>query len=58
MKVQNYLKAFLPWQSDFDRWFVACYRNHRGWAKMKKYNKRVAKKRERRVWRKEVREWI
>ena len=43
MKRQNYLKGHLPWQSEFDHRF-AC------WAKMKKANKRLAKRREKRIW--------
>ena len=54
MKKQNYLKAFLPWQSEFDRHYACWANNHRGWAKMKKTNKRLAKKRERRTWKREV----
>ena len=54
MKRANYLKAFLPWQSEFDHHYACWANNHRGWAKMKKYNKRLAKRRERRFWRREV----
>ena len=58
MKVQNYLKAYLPRQSEFDRFFACWANNHRGWAKMKKYNKRFAKRREKRAIRKEIEEWL
>ena len=54
MKRQNYLKGFLPWQSEFDHHFACWARNHRGWSKMKKYNKRLAKRREKRALRKEI----
>ena len=58
MKIQNYLKAYLPWQSEFDRHFACWANNHRGWSKMKRYNRRLAKKRERRALRREVEEWM
>ena len=54
MKKANYLKAFLPWQSEFDHRYACWASNHRGWSKMKKFNKRLAKRRERRYWRREV----
>ena len=56
MKTANYLKAFLPWQSEFDHRFACWANNHRGWPKMKKYNRRLAKRREKRSWQREVRE--
>ena len=55
MKQMNYLKGFLPWQSEFDRRFACWASNHGGWSKMKKLNKRLAKRRERRYWKREVR---
>ena len=55
MKKQNYLASFLPWQSEFDHCYACWADNHRGWAKMKKSNKRLAKKREKCEWKKEVR---
>ena len=54
MKQMNYLKGFLPWQSEFDHHFACWAKNHRGWSKMKKYNKRLAKRREKRALRKEI----
>ena len=54
MKRANYLKGFLPWQSEFDRHFACWAANHRGWSKMKIFNKRLAKRRERRSWKREV----
>lgn len=50
MKRQNYLKGHLPWQSEFDHRFACWANNHNGWAKMKKANKRLAKRREKRIW--------
>ena len=50
MKRQNYLKGHLPWQSEFDHRFACWANNHNGWAKMKKANKRLAKRREKRDW--------
>ena len=54
MKRANYLKAFLPWQSEFFHRYACWANNHRGWSKMKKANKRLAKRRERRKWKEEV----
>ena len=54
VKQSNYLKAYLPWQSEFDHHFACWANNHRGWAKMKKSNKRLAKRREKRALRKEI----
>ena len=54
MKVMKYLKGFLPWQCEFDHRYACWASNHRGWQKMKKMNKRIAKRRERRWWKKEV----
>ena len=50
MKQANYLKGHLPWESEFDHYFAAWANNHRGWAKMKRFNRRLAKRRERRAW--------
>ena len=41
MKQANRLKAFLPWQSEFDHHFACWANNHRGWAKAKKNNAKV-----------------
>ncbi len=54
MKKANYLKGYFPWQSEFDHHYACWAANHRGWAKMKRLNKRMAKKRESRNWRKEM----
>ena len=53
-KMQNYLRGFLPWQSEFDYFFACWANNHNGWSKMKKKNRRIAKRRERRTWEKDV----
>ncbi len=54
MKTANYLKGYLRGQSEFDHHYACWASNHRGWAKMKKSNKRLAKKRENRNWRREI----
>jgi hypothetical protein len=58
MKTQNVYKGFLKgwrgWQSEFSHRYACWANNHNGWAKMKKDNKKLAKKRERRKWKKEV----
>lgn len=56
MKVQNYLKGYLPFESEFSHKYACWAYNHRGWAKMKKSNKRLAKRRERRYIRNIFRE--
>lgn len=48
MKKQSIYRGFLDFQSEFDHRFACWANNHSGWAKMKKFNKRIAKKRERR----------
>lgn len=45
MKKANIYKGKLPWQSEFSHRFACWAKNHRGWAKMKKANRRLAKKR-------------
>ena len=57
MKKQNIYKGFLEFQSEFSHRYACWAYNHRGWAKMKKSNKKLAKKRERRKWQKEAKEY-
>ena len=45
MKQQSVYKGHLDYQSNFDRKYACWANNHRGWTKMKKLNKRIAKKR-------------
>lgn len=47
LKSANTYKGFLNPQSEFDHCYACWALNHRGWPKMKKYNKRVAKRRKR-----------
>lgn len=47
LKFTNTYKGFLNPQSEFDHRYACWALNHRGWPKMKKYNKRVAKRRKR-----------
>lgn len=54
MKRQNYFKSHLPWQSEFDHKYACWAVNHRGWAKCKKANKKLAKTREKRAWQDEA----
>lgn len=54
MKQQNIYKGKLDHQSEFSHHFACWANNHRGWAKMKKFNKKVAKKRLRREIRKGI----
>ena len=54
LKVANTYKGKLVGQSDTDLHTCCWAANHNGRAKAKKYNKRVAKKRLRREWRREA----
>ena len=54
MKKQNYLKIYFRGQSEFDHQYACWAANHNGWAKMKRRNKRRAKKAERLEWKKEA----
>lgn len=45
MKQNNIYKGVLPYQSEFSHHYACWASNHRGWAKMKKFNKRLAKRR-------------
>ena len=56
MKIQNIYKGFLDWQSEFDHQCACWANNHMGWAKMKKANKKIAKKRLRRKIQKQIKE--
>lgn len=53
-KAQNTYKGFLDFESEFSHRFACWANNHRGWAKMKDYNKRVAKRRRNRYLKKEA----
>ena len=55
-KSQNTWKGFVDSQSEFSHRYACWANNHRGWAKMKASNKRVAKKRRNRHLNKEVSE--
>lgn len=45
MKKANTYKGKLPFQSEFSHRYACWANNHNGWAKMKKFNKRLAKRR-------------
>lgn len=53
-KQNNPYKGMLPFQSEFDHRYACWATNHRGWAKMKKFNKKLAKKRLRNELRKDM----
>ena len=53
MKRDNIWKGKLDWQSEFSHRFACWANNHNGWAKAKKSNKRVAKRRLKQEWKKE-----
>lgn len=54
MKKQSIYKGYLNPQSEFSHRFACWAKNHRGWAKMKKSNKRIAKRRLRQSQRKDT----
>lgn len=54
MKKQNELGRYADPQSEFDHHFACWANNHNGWAKMKKFNKKIAKKRLKRVINKQI----
>lgn len=45
MTKNNILSRFRPWQSEFSHRYACWANNHRGWAKMKKQHRRLAKRR-------------
>lgn len=55
MKKQNYLKGFVDNPDEFSHHFACWANNHMGWAKAKKANKKIAKKREKRELDKQMR---
>lgn len=54
MKKQNPYKGELPYQSEFSHLFASWANNHMGWAKMKKSNRRLAKRRLKQKLKKEI----
>lgn len=54
MKRQDIYRGFLNFQSEFSHRFACWANNHNGWSKMKKANKKIAKKRERKWWKDDV----
>lgn len=53
-KRKQIYKGFLEYQSEFSHLFASWAVNHNGWRKMKKLNKKIAKKRERRFAKKDM----
>lgn len=53
-KKQNIWKGYLDFESEFSHRYACWASNHRGWAKMKAFNKRVAKRRRNRHLNKEL----
>lgn len=52
-KTKDIYRGFMD-QCPFDLKFTCWADNHNGRSKAKKYNKKLAKRRERRAWRKEI----
>lgn len=57
-KVNKPYKWYLDNQSEFSHRCACWANNHNGWAKAKKCNKRIAKKRERRALKKQVEDML
>lgn len=57
MKTASLYRGFLNYQSEFSRRYACWANNHMGWAKMKKSNKRIAKRREKRIFQKMKKEY-
>lgn len=57
MKENNIYKGKLPFQSEFSHRYACWANNHNGWAKMKKLNKRLAKRKLKDEQRKEYMEY-
>ncbi len=54
-KRQSIYKGYIDiWQSEFDHLYACWAKNHQGWSKAKKSNRRVAKRRERREAKKKM----
>ena len=54
MKQVNPYKGKLEWQSEFSHRYACWANNHNGWAKAKKFYKKVAKRRLKQDWKKEI----
>ena len=54
MKQNQIYKSKLDYQSEFSHKYACWANNHNGWAKMKKFNKRLAKRRLKQEERKEI----
>lgn len=54
MKRANIYKEHLEFQSEFSHRYACWASNHNGWANMKKFNKKLAKRRLRQELRKEI----
>ena len=57
MKKANTYKGKLPFQSEFSHYNACWAKNHMGWAKMKRSNNRLAKRRLKNELRKECLEY-
>lgn len=57
-KQQNPYKGFYNWWNNdqFSHKYACWANNHRGWAKMKKFNKRIAKRRLKQHTQKDIKE--
>ena len=53
-KCANTYKAYLNYESEFSHHCACWAANHMGWAKMKKANKRIAKRRMKQDWKKQL----
>jgi hypothetical protein len=54
IKTNNTYKGYLSYESEFSHKYACWANNHMGWAKMKKFNKRLAKRKHKREINKEI----
>ena len=54
MKTASAFKKEIPFQSEFSHKFACWASNHNGWSKMKKANKKIAKRKEKEKFKKEL----
>lgn len=54
MKRNNTYRGYLEFESEFDHQLACWAVNHNGWAKFKAWNRKVAKKREKRAAMKDI----
>ena len=54
--MEDIFKKLIPWQSEFDHHYACWAKNHNGWAKAKRFNRKLAKVRMKRIIEKQIKE--